>query len=254
MQPQTTVLITGTKSGIGKALLSAYALRDNHLIIAAIRDGPNSKPAAELEALPVGKGSKIIVAKFDASSDTSSKEMASYLQSEHGVTRLDTVISNAGILKHWGPVREVKTEDMYEHFDIHVIGTIRLYQATAPLLDKSEQTPKFLIISSSLGSNGLMDDYAPMQMIAYGMAKTSQNFLASRIHREESKIVVVPMQPGWIATDMGSRAAVWAGMSPNDPPVQMDDAVHGMMGVFDAANKEKYSGKFWNQEHKQLPW
>lgn len=254
MSAHTTVLITGTKSGIGKGLLSAYALRDHHTVIAAIRDGPDSQPGKDLIALPVGKGSKIIIAKYDAASDTSAKEMISTLESKHSIRHLDIVIANAGILKHWGPVREVKSADLFEHFDIHVVGTIRLFQATAPLLDKSSQTPKFFIISSSIGSNGLMDQYAPMKMIAYGMAKSSQNYLASRIHREEDKIVVVPVQPGWVQTDMGSRAAVYAGMKASDPPVTVDQSVTGMMGVFDSASKAEYSGKFWNQEHENLPW
>ena len=50
-----------------------------------------------------------------------------------------------------------------------------------------------------------------MQMIAYNMAKSSVNYAAGRIHREEDRIIVIPVQPGWIATDMGSRAAVMAG-------------------------------------------
>ena len=254
MASKTTVLITGTKSGIGRNLLAAYASRKNTLVIAAIRDGPDSVPAKELEAIPTGDGSKIVVVKYDAGSETSADEMVSYLESAHKITSLDIVVANAGILKQWGPVREVKSDEILEHFVIHTLGPIRLYKATAPLLDKSEQTPKFFIISSSLGSNALMDNYAPMKMIAYGMAKAAVNFAASRIHREEDKIVVVPVQPGWIATDMGSRAAVWAGMNPNDPPVKMEDAVSGLMTVFDSANKEEYSGKFWNQNNEILAW
>ena len=157
MAPSTTVLITGCKSGIGKALLAAYVARDNTLAIAAIRDGPNTGAARALEALPTGSNSKVVVVKYDASSESSVKEMASYLQSEHNVTSLDVVVANAGILKQWGPVRTVKSEDILEHFTIHTLATIQLYQATAPLLDNSQQTPKFFIISSSLGSNSLMD-------------------------------------------------------------------------------------------------
>ena len=254
MAPSTTVLITGTKSGIGKALLAAYAARDNTTIIAAIRDGPDSGPAKTLEALPTGTNSKIVVVKYDASSERSVKEMVSHLQNELNISTLDVVIANAGILKQWGPVREVKADEILEHFTIHTLGAIMLYQATAPLLDNSEQTPKFFIISSSLGSNGLMDQYAPMKMIAYNMAKAAVNHAAGRIHREEDKIAVVPVQPGWIATDMGSRAAVWAGMNASDPPVKMEESVSGLMHLFDHATKEEHSGKFWNQNGEMLPW
>lgn len=251
---QTTILITGPKSGIGRNLLAAYVSRDDVLAIAAFRDGPDSDPAKDLQTIPTGKGSKIISVKYDAGSETSAQEMVSYLASEYNITSLDIVIANAGILKQWGPVREVASEDILEHFTIHTLGPIRLYKATAPLLDKSQQTPKFFIISSALGSNALMNDYAPMKLIAYGMAKAAVNFAASRIHREEEKIVVVPVQPGWIATDMGSRAAVMAGMNPNDPPVKMEDSIAGLLNVFDHANKEEYSGRFWNQKNEILAW
>lgn len=254
MASTTTILITGPKSGIGRNLLTAYASRENTVVIAAIRDEPNSEPAQQLEALSTDAGSKIIAAKYDAGSETSAQDMVSYLESTHKITSLDIVIANAGILKQWGPVREVKSDDILEHFVIHTLGPIRLYKATAPLLDKSQQTPKFFIISSNLGSNALMDNYAPMKMIAYGMAKAAVNFAASRIHREEDKLVIVPVQPGWIATDMGSKAAVWAGLKPSDPPVTMEDAVAGLLNVFDHATKEEYSGRFWNQQNEIVAW
>ena len=254
MAPSTTALITGTKSGIGNGLLAAYAARDNTLAIAVIRDGPNTEAAKKLEALPTGKNSKVIAAKYDASSETSVKEMVSYLQSAHNITSLDVVVANAGILKQWGTVREVKGEEILEHFNIHTLGAIRLYQATVPLLDQSQTTPKFFIISSTLGSNGLMDQYLPLKMIAYNMAKAAVNYAAGKMHREEEKLVVVPVQPGWIATDMGSRAAVWAGMKASDPPIALEDSIEGLMNVFDTATKEEHSGRFFDQKGQALPW
>lgn len=238
---------------VGKAFLTAYAARDNVLVIAAIRDGPDSAPARELEALPTGTNSKVIVAKYDATSEQSVHDMVAYLQSEHNIRSLDIVIASAGILKQWGP-RDVKSEDILEHFTVHTLGAIRLYRATIGLLDKSVQTPKFFIISSALGSNGLMDQYAGMKMIAYNMAKGAQNLAAGRIHREEDRLIIIPVQPGWIATDMGSRAAVYAGMKASDPPVALEDSVAGLLKLFDRATKEEHSGRFWNQKGEEIPW
>ena len=86
------------------------------------------------------------------------------------------------------------------------------------------------------------------------MAKSAVNSAAGRIHREEDRLVVVPVQPGWIATDMGSRAAVWAGMKPSDPPIALEDSIAGLMNVFDHATKEEYSGTFRNQKNEIVPW
>ena len=197
--------------------------------------------------MPTGSNTKIIVVKYDASNEDSVQAMMKDLEENHKVTSLDIVIANAGILKHWGPVRTVKASELIEHLSINTIAPIQLYQATIKLLDKADR-PRFFIISSTLGSNGLMDEYLPLQMIAYNMSKSAVNAAAGRIHREEEKLVVVPVQPGWIATDMGSRAAVWAGMNASDPPVDLDDAVKGLTKLFDVATKAEHSGKFFDQK------
>jgi len=249
----TTVLITGSKSGIGKGLLSAYASRPNTLAIAAIRDGPESEAAKALTSLPVGPGSKVVVAKYNASSKTAAVELVNYLKSVHHVGALDVVVANAGILKHFGPAREASAETISEHFEINTLASILLYQATQELLSASKQAPKFFFISSSIGSNGLQDNY-PLPMIAYGMSKAALNWAASRIHREEDRIVVVAMQPGWVQTAMGNTAAEYAGMNPKDVPVTLEESVKGLITVFDKADKATYSGKFWDQNDNQQPW
>lgn len=94
----TTVLVTGCKSGIGRGLLSAYASRPNTLAIAAIRDGPDSAAGKALISLPVGLGSKVIVAKYDAGSKTAAVDLVTFLKSTYQLSVLDVVIANAGIL------------------------------------------------------------------------------------------------------------------------------------------------------------
>lgn len=249
----TTVLITGSKSGIGKGLLETYASRPSTLAIAAIRDGPDSEAAKALTSLPVGPGSKIVVAKYNASSKTAAVELVQDLKSTHKVSSLEVVVANAGILKHWGPAKEASAETLTEHFEVNTLAPILLYQATSELLNASKQTPKFFFISSSIGSNALQDHY-PLPVIAYGMSKSAVNWAASRIHREEDRIVIVAMQPGWVQTNMGNSAATQAGMSPDDVPVKLEDSVKGLIGVFDKADKATHSGKFYDQNDAPVPW
>lgn len=253
MSFDTTVLITGAKSGIGRGLLSAYAARPNTRVIAAIRNGPNSDATADLRSISTGEGSEIIVAAYDAGSPAAANDLVASLHSEHQIDVLDVVIANAGILKHFGLAANVKPEEVQEHFNINTLGPILLYRSTAPLLNCSKITPKFFIISSNIGSNALMDSY-PMPMLAYGLSKAAVNFAASRIHREEKSMVVVPAQPGWVQTAMGEKAASLVGMSPSEVPVTLEDSVTGLMRLFDSATKEKHSGKFWDQNGKQMPW
>lgn len=249
----TTVLVTGSKSGIGKGLLSAYAARNNTTVIAAIRDGPHSAIAQSLTTIPTGHGSKVIVVEYDASSATAATDLAKTLRQDHNINHLDIVIANAGILKQYGPGLNATPEEFLEHFQINTIGPLLLYQGTADLLNASKQTPKFFVVSSNIGSNTLMDSY-PLSLIAYGTSKAAVNFVASKLHREEERIVVVPVQPGWVQTNMGEKAATFAGMNPKDVPVTLEQSVNGLIAVFDKADKENYSGKFWDQNGKIVPW
>lgn len=253
MSSTTTVLVTGAKAGIGKGLLESYASRPNTLTIAAIRNSPESPEALALTSLPVAQGSKIIVAQYDAGAKSSALELVEFLTKAHGIKSLDIVIANAGILKHYGPAKEAAPELLEEHFRINTIGPILLYQATRTLLLASSQQPKFFIISSTIGSNGLQDNY-PMEMLAYGMSKAAANWAASRIHREEDRLLVIAMQPGWVPTDMGVRAAVSAGLSASDVPVSIEESVGGLVSFFDKAEKSTHSGKFFGHKGEQLPW
>ena len=253
MTQNTVVLVTGAKAGIGKGLLKAYAQRSNTTVVAAIRDDPNSAAAKELLSLSTAKDSKIIVAQYDAGSKAAAEGLTTYLENEHHIDRLDIVVANAGILHHYGPAKNVTPEELQEHLMVNTIAPILLYQGTATLLNRSEKEPKFFIISSTIGSNALMNEY-PMPMIAYGLSKAAVNFAAGRIHREEERIIVVPVQPGWTHTAMGEKAAVWAGMEAKDVPIALDDSVHGLMKVFDSATKAESSGRFWDQNGKEVPW
>jgi norsolorinic acid ketoreductase len=252
MSVNTTVLITGAKSGIGKGLLETYALRDNTTVIAGIRDGPDSQAAASLRKITTGGNSKIVVVQYDASSNDAGSVLKDAFQ-HHGINKLDLVIANAGILKHFGPVLEIGSEELVEHFNINTVAPILLYKSTAPLLEKANNVGKFAIISSNIGSNTMQDSYN-MPMLAYGLSKAGVNYAVSRIHREEKDTVVLALQPGWVQTAMGEKAASLVGMSSSDVPVTLEASVSGLVDVLDNATKEEHSGKFWDQTGKQMPW
>jgi len=240
---QTVVLVTGAKTGVGKGLLAAYASRPSTTAIAVIHDGAKSPSADALTSLPTGHGSKIIVVKYDASSETSVKEMVKILANEHAVTSLDVVVANAGILKSYGATKHALPADIMEHLAINTLGPILRYPATASVLNQSKQEPKFFVISSRIGSNAVMDNY-PMPVLAYGLSKAAVNFAAGKIHREEERIVMVPVQPAWVQTAMGEKAASIRGLEAKDVPVTLKASVVGLLEVFDAATKKGHSGKF----------
>jgi norsolorinic acid ketoreductase len=66
-------LITSANQGIGKGILSQVLSQPNTTVIAALRDISDST-ATELAEVPVASGSKLIVVKVDASSDTDAQD------------------------------------------------------------------------------------------------------------------------------------------------------------------------------------
>jgi norsolorinic acid ketoreductase len=59
------ILITGANRGLGLGLLEKYAKKDNHVVIAAVRD-PQSESARRLADVATGEGTKVLVVKIDS--------------------------------------------------------------------------------------------------------------------------------------------------------------------------------------------
>lgn len=145
-----TVLISGANRGIGKGLLQRYLIQPNHVVIAANRD-PSHPTSQSLNGLPKGEGSRLIVVKVDASSETDASEAVQQLQNSYGIDRLDLVIANAGMSNVWPTVAALRIADLQAHMEANAYGVITLYQATCSLLKKSNKGPKFIPIGSRAG-------------------------------------------------------------------------------------------------------
>lgn len=80
-----------------------------------------------------------------------------------------------------------------------------------------------------------------MPSAAYGPSKTMLNWYGIRINAEEEWLTAFIMDPGWVQTDMGNRAAeVWGmGVAPD----KADDSVDGMFKVLTTATKETHGGR-----------
>jgi norsolorinic acid ketoreductase len=73
-------------------LTETFASRPNTTVVAAVRD-PAAQSSKELEVFgqSLKNGSKIIIVKVSATSETEAKEAVSRLQNEHGIDHLDVV-------------------------------------------------------------------------------------------------------------------------------------------------------------------
>jgi len=240
-------LITGANRGIGLGLAAHYLKQKNTVVIAGVR---NPSGAKELSELKPASGSKLIIVKLDSKSETDAKEAVALLKSKHGINHLDVVIANAGIGKFWGTALETPISEFKEHFDVNATGTLVLFQAVYELLNASKN-PKFIPIGTPVGSIGELENY-PLGSTAYGSSKAALNFLTRKLHLEHPNMVIYPLAPGWVKTDMGNGAAVTVGME--DAPVTLDESVAGLTKSIDNATRETMGGVFASFDGKTHAW
>lgn len=230
--PGLTYLITGANRGIGKGVLEVLALRPETTVIAAVRDVPKSTKA--LSTVKVGKNSKIIFVKIDSTSETDPTAAVEELKTKHSITKVDVLISNAGLLDIIAPVLETPADQVRKHFEVNTIAPFTLIKAFFPLLSASS-APKFLVITSAIGSITDMESF-PVPFFAYGVSKAAANFLVRKLHFENPTLTSMAFNPGWVQTDMGTGAAKSVGME--DAPMTLDESIGKLVKLLDGASRE----------------
>ncbi|KAL2127945.1 hypothetical protein VTI74DRAFT_9935 [Chaetomium olivicolor] len=233
----TIVLITGGNRGLGQGLVKRFIAKPNHTVIVAVRD-PGHPTARALANLTQDPGNTLITVRYDAGSEQSAADAVAELRAKHGIDHLDIVVANAGISKQWPLVKDVKRADIQEHVNVNVLGVVSLYQATRDLLQQSTARPIFAAIGSLAGSLG---QQPPVPSASYGPSKAMLNWYGVRINAEDEWLTAFILDPGWVQTDMGNRAARAWGMG--EAPVELNDSADGMFKVLTTATKETLGGK-----------
>ncbi|KAH8807759.1 hypothetical protein F5884DRAFT_790000 [Xylogone sp. PMI_703] len=245
----SVVLITGANRGIGKAITEQYLVRPNTIIIAGVRD-TKSPTSLSLKDLKTGSGSKLILVTIASDSETSASEAVAALKSSYGISHIDLVVANAGMGGETVPALNTTVKDLADVYKTNTIGPVLLARATYPLLQKSSN-PRFVIVSSVLGSIGAMEQ-APMPGLAYGASKAAVNYVAKKIHLEYKDITAFVVHPGWIQTELGNGLATAIGMQ--SAPDTLEKCIPPLVSIFDKANREEHSGKFLVWDGSTLPW
>jgi NAD(P)-dependent dehydrogenase (short-subunit alcohol dehydrogenase family) len=125
---------------------------------------------------------KVRIVKLTSGEETDNKAAVAEIQSIAG--RLDVVIANAGIGLATGSVLETSPQTMSDHFAVNTIGPLVLFQATYPLLKASTSTPKFIPISSLVGSIKLREVSQGLTLLAYGTSKAALNYLTMKLRAD----------------------------------------------------------------------
>lgn len=198
----TTILITGANRGIGLALTREF-LGQGDQVIATARD-PGQ--ATELNALAAEyPAPQLLIERMDVADQVSVERVLAAVTEQ--VSALDIVINNAGILPEEGDERleELSLDQFETAFSVNVVGTARVSQLFLPLVRKSERG-RIVNVSSGAGS---ISDKTDSRHYCYSVSKAALNQLSRALAAElkPESIVVVPITPGWVKTDMGGELA-----------------------------------------------
>jgi NAD(P)-dependent dehydrogenase (short-subunit alcohol dehydrogenase family) len=151
-------LVTGSTSGIGRAIASGLAAAGATVVVNGRTQG---KVDAAVAAIAKGvPGAKVRGAAADVSTAIGCKTLTAALAD------VDILINNAGIFEPKG-FFDIPDEDWTRFYEVNVMSGVRLSRAYMPGMLK-RNWGRIVFISSESGLN------IPKEMIHYGMTKTAQ--------------------------------------------------------------------------------
>ena len=200
MTAQLTVLVTGASSGIGRATAVEFARRGHQVYAAARREEVLAGLAdGERNIRPVG---------LDVTDGDSVQRAWAKIQAETGGTGVDVLVNNAGFALT-GPVEVLPDEAVRRQFDTNVFGVLNVTRAVLPAM-RARGSGRIINVSSLVGrvSFGFMGIYGATK---YAVEAISD---ALRLELRGFGITVVLIEPGFVATNLGSAADAESGRGP----------------------------------------
>jgi NAD(P)-dependent dehydrogenase (short-subunit alcohol dehydrogenase family) len=178
-----TVVITGTTSGIGKALVETF-LADDVLIFAGYRN----------RELFDFKDEKIVPFYIDLKDSNSIKIAAEFIMSK--VAKIDLLINVAGAVVA-GPIEKIEVDKLREQFEVNTFSHIDFTQKLCTVLENGK-----IINVSSMSSFGHFPFISP-----YCASKRALDIFFNAFAIENHKnIRVISIKPGIIATPIWKKS------------------------------------------------
>ncbi|XP_075796813.1 C-signal-like isoform X1 [Pelodiscus sinensis] len=251
-----SVLVTGANRGIGLELVRQLLGKANppERVFAGCRDPAGER--AQLQDLASRHPNLVIVA-LDVTHPASIQAAAASVQEQLKGSGLTLLINNAGTAMP-STLESETPEGMALVYATNVTGPLLVSQAFLPLLKKAAQeSPQtglscsraaIVNMSSEAGSIQNIFLWHLGQAVSYRCSKAALNMLTKcqALAHGGDGILSVALHPGWVQTDMGSRASLKA-------PLAVDASVREILEVLPTLS-EKDNGAFVSWEGKVLPW
>lgn len=225
-----TVLVTGSSRGIGLELTRQFLDLD-YEVIATYR----GKPSSSLSQL-AGEHQYLRLIDLEVTHQDSILGLAKHLK---GI-KLDIIVNNAGISDPSdGDLDSLTAVDWANTLAVNTIAPLMVSRA---LLDnlRLSSNPRIITISSQMGSL----NHQGTGRYAYRSSKAAANKVMQVLAQDldDDKIIVCPIHPGWVQTDMGGTMA----------DITVVQSATGIIDLIHHLTME-HSGRFftWNGEEHQ---
>lgn len=179
-------------SGLGLGLATLYLNQPNTRVILTAR---TNDPSTILNALPQSyPGTLHGIYNLDSASTTDAIALRnSLLSPDNGVSKIDIIIANAGVGEPFETLLNAPIDALEHFYRVNALGPVRLYQQLWKDLLENSANPKFIFVSSVLGSLTYVD-FTPCG--GYGASKAAGNYFVRKMHEENRGLVAVTIHPG----------------------------------------------------------
>jgi short-subunit dehydrogenase len=202
------IIVTGASSGIGRALARQLADQGAWLALAA-------RNVLQLEAVAAQchqAGGKALVVPTDVAQQDQCKNLIERTVAQYG--RIDTLINNAGI-SMWAKFEDLQTlAPLDKVMQVNYFGGVYCTYYALPYLKETQG--RIVAISSLAGKNGVptRSGYAASKHAVVGFFDTL------RIELADYGVSVTMIYPGFVSTEIRTRAFGADGTSLDESPVR----------------------------------
>jgi len=194
---EKVAIITGSTSGIGKAIAAGYADEGASVVICGRREHLAKDIADEL----TGKGCKALAIRLDVTSSDSINNLVDQVMNQFG--RIDILVNNSGISPVWKYAEDTSEEVWGQIITTNLTGTFLCAQAVGRVMIKQKSGK--IINMTSVGG-----EVALPKLVAYCASKAGIVMLTKVLAAEWARhnILVNGIGPSFVETDFtaGLRA------------------------------------------------
>jgi NAD(P)-dependent dehydrogenase (short-subunit alcohol dehydrogenase family) len=183
------VFITGTSSGIGRAIVMHLAARAGYHLFAGVRDG------SAFAELPENVTPVVIDVTIPASIDGAFTHVSGRIPDGEELT----LVNNAGTAV-FGPLEHIPMERIRRQFEVNLFGTIAVTQAVLPLIRR--QGGRIVNIGSMNGRLAL-PVIGPYCATKFGLRSITDSL---RLELSPWRIPVILIEAGVVSTRLVRRA------------------------------------------------